>query len=79
MAQQNNQNLKSWDSVFIPINENRSHWFSAHIDFRHKRIEIYDSLRDTCVINRQKPIPLRKNAKLMLVSTHWFYDNGLGL
>ncbi|KAF5360327.1 hypothetical protein D9757_013947 [Collybiopsis confluens] len=57
----------SWDSVFIPIHENTSHWYSAFIDFRYKRIQIYDSLRETCVINRQKPICLRKNTNLMLV------------
>ncbi|KAF5345844.1 hypothetical protein D9757_014063 [Collybiopsis confluens] len=56
-----------WDSVFIPIHEHSSHWYSAFIDFRYKRIEIYDSLRETCVNNRQKPVPLRKNTNLMLV------------
>ncbi|KAF5351497.1 hypothetical protein D9757_013246 [Collybiopsis confluens] len=56
-----------WDSVFIPIHESSSHWYSAYIDFRLKRIEIYDSLRATCVANRQKPVLLRKNANLMLV------------
>ncbi|KAF5378377.1 hypothetical protein D9757_010889 [Collybiopsis confluens] len=57
----------SWDSVFIPIHENTSHWYSAFIDFCYKRIQIYDSLRETCVINCQKPICLRKNTNLMLV------------
>ncbi|KAF5370525.1 hypothetical protein D9757_010151 [Collybiopsis confluens] len=66
--------LASWDSVFIPIHENSSHWYSAYIDFRHKRIEIYDSLRDTCLANRQKPVLLRKNANLMLPNT---YDCGV--
>ncbi|KAF5341360.1 hypothetical protein D9757_015199 [Collybiopsis confluens] len=60
--------LETWDSVFIPIHENRSHWYSAYIDFRLRRIEIYDSLRDTCLTNRQKPVLLRKNANLMLRS-----------
>ncbi|KAF5362681.1 hypothetical protein D9757_014037 [Collybiopsis confluens] len=57
----------TWDSVFIPIHENCSHWYSAFIDFRYRRIEVYDSLRETCVTNRQKPVPLRKNTRLMLV------------
>ncbi|KAF5336314.1 hypothetical protein D9757_015398 [Collybiopsis confluens] len=59
--------LEFWDSVFIPINENSSHWYSAYIDFRLKRIEIYDSLQGTCLANRRKPVLLRKNANLMLV------------
>ncbi|KAF5354345.1 hypothetical protein D9757_014334 [Collybiopsis confluens] len=62
-----NLGLKSWDSVYIPINENRAHWYSARIDFLQKRIDIYDSLRDRCIENRQKPPLLRKNAKLMLI------------
>ncbi|KAF5391172.1 hypothetical protein D9757_002992 [Collybiopsis confluens] len=62
-----NLGLKSWDSVYIPINENRAHWYSARIDFLEKRIDIYDSLRDRCLENRQKPPLLRKNAKLMLI------------
>ncbi|KAF5343010.1 hypothetical protein D9757_015287 [Collybiopsis confluens] len=59
--------LETWDSVFIPIHENLSHWYSAYINFRLKQIKIYDSLRDTCLANRQKPVLLRKNANLMLV------------
>ncbi|KAF5378054.1 hypothetical protein D9757_011534 [Collybiopsis confluens] len=59
--------LKNWDSVFIPINENRLHWYSAHINFRLKRINIYDSLRDRCIENRERPPLLRKNASLMLM------------
>ncbi|KAF5347228.1 hypothetical protein D9757_014573 [Collybiopsis confluens] len=59
--------LQSWDSVFIPIHENNSHWYSVYIDFRLKRIEIYDSLRERCEANRQKPIAMRKNTNLMLV------------
>ncbi|KAF5361202.1 hypothetical protein D9757_013605 [Collybiopsis confluens] len=62
-----NLGLQSWDSVFIPINENQSHWYSARIDFRLKRIDIYDSLRERCIDNRQKPPLLRKNAGLMLI------------
>ncbi|KAF5382238.1 hypothetical protein D9757_008922 [Collybiopsis confluens] len=61
------QGFETWDSIFIPIHGNSSHWYSAYIDFRLKRIQIYDSLRETCVLNRQKPIPLRQNTKLMLV------------
>ncbi|KAJ3754293.1 hypothetical protein EV360DRAFT_86973 [Lentinula raphanica] len=59
--------LNSWDSVFIPIHEASSHWYSVRIDFKLKRIDIFDSLRETCLVNRQKPLPLRKNTKLMLV------------
>ncbi|KAJ3748191.1 hypothetical protein EV360DRAFT_89847, partial [Lentinula raphanica] len=59
--------LETFDAVFLPINESSSHWYSAYIDFRLKRIEIYDSVKETCLINRQKPIPERKNSKLMLV------------
>ncbi|KAF5391094.1 hypothetical protein D9757_003153 [Collybiopsis confluens] len=61
------QNLQTWDSVFIPINENRAHWFSARIDFQRKRIDIYDSLQERCLNNREKPPLLRRNANLMLV------------
>ncbi|KAF5371065.1 hypothetical protein D9757_010287 [Collybiopsis confluens] len=59
--------LSNWDSVFIPINEDLNHWYSAHIDFRFKRIDIYDSLEERCLSNRQKPVPQRKNTQLMLV------------
>ncbi|KAJ3831224.1 hypothetical protein F5878DRAFT_667781 [Lentinula raphanica] len=59
--------LDSWDAVFIPIHEASSHWYSVRIDFKLKRIDIFDSLRDTCISNRQKPVPLRKNSNLMLV------------
>ncbi|KAF5344499.1 hypothetical protein D9757_015048 [Collybiopsis confluens] len=59
--------INNWDSVFIPINENQLHWYSAYIDFRLKRIEIFDSLETTCVKNRDKPLSLQKNMKLMLV------------
>ncbi|KAF5364876.1 hypothetical protein D9757_013038 [Collybiopsis confluens] len=62
-----------WDSVFIPINEDSTHWYSAHIDFRSKRIDIFDSLRDRCIQNRQKPLLERKNSKLMLVLM-WLAD-----
>lgn len=57
-----------WDSVFIPINENHSHWYSAHINFKQKRIHVYDSLSETCLLNQNKPVLQRKNARLMLVS-----------
>ncbi|KAF5348219.1 hypothetical protein D9757_015200 [Collybiopsis confluens] len=46
----------TWDSVFIPIHKNCLHWYSAFIDFRFRRIKVYDSLRETCVTNRQKPV-----------------------
>ncbi|KIK71646.1 hypothetical protein GYMLUDRAFT_33806 [Collybiopsis luxurians FD-317 M1] len=71
---QKDLNLDAWDSVSIPINEDGAHWFSAYIDFRSKRIDIFDSLEETCVLNRQKPILLRKNAQLMLMSIP-FYAN----
>lgn len=58
----------AWDSVFIPINENHSHWYSAYIDFLNKYIHIYDSWGKTCLLNKQKPVLLRKNSALMLVS-----------
>lgn len=53
--------------MFIPINENNTHWYSACISFRHKRIEIYDSLLEVCKFNRGKPVELRKNTGTMLV------------
>ncbi|KAJ3753474.1 hypothetical protein EV360DRAFT_87753 [Lentinula raphanica] len=59
--------LETWDAVFIPIHEKSSHWYSAYIDFRLKRIEIYDSLEETCLTNRQKPISQRKNTHLLIV------------
>ncbi|KAF5350938.1 hypothetical protein D9757_014387 [Collybiopsis confluens] len=62
-----NLDSDNWDSVFIPINENQLHWYSAYIDFRLKRIEIFDSLETTCITNRDKPLSLQKNMKLMLV------------
>ncbi|KAF5377988.1 hypothetical protein D9757_009835 [Collybiopsis confluens] len=58
--------IESWDSVFIPIHEGSSHWYSAYIDFRLKKIEIYDSLQEICLLNRQKPVPQRKNTNLMI-------------
>lgn len=58
----------AWDSVFIPINENHSHWYSAYIDFCNKYIHVYDSWGETCLVNQQKPVLLRKNSGLMLVS-----------
>ncbi|KAF5381821.1 hypothetical protein D9757_008317 [Collybiopsis confluens] len=61
------QGLKDWDSVFIPINETHTHWYSARIDFHQRRIDIYDSLREKCINNRKKPPLLRENANLMLV------------
>ncbi|KAF5382233.1 hypothetical protein D9757_008919 [Collybiopsis confluens] len=59
--------LRTWDSVFIPINEDWLHWFSAHINFRRKKINIYNSLKDRYIENHQKPPLLRKNANLMLM------------
>ncbi|KAF5370413.1 hypothetical protein D9757_013148 [Collybiopsis confluens] len=59
--------VSTWNSVFIPINERKTHWYSARIDFHLKRIDIYDSLEDRYVINRKKPVLLRKNAKLMMI------------
>ncbi|KAF5341460.1 hypothetical protein D9757_015294 [Collybiopsis confluens] len=55
-----------WDCVFFPINESNTHWYSVCINYRHQRIDIYDSLRINCVPNRQKPVELRKNTGLML-------------
>ncbi|KAF5332993.1 hypothetical protein D9757_015438 [Collybiopsis confluens] len=57
----------NWDTVFIPIHEGASHWYSAMINFSLKRIEIYDSLWNVCMDNRPRPLPLRKNTSLMLV------------
>ncbi|KAF5358700.1 hypothetical protein D9757_014379 [Collybiopsis confluens] len=59
--------LKSWDSVFIPINEDRQHWYSVHIDFSRKQINVYDSLGERYIQNCQKPPLLRRNASLMLI------------
>ncbi|KAJ3831804.1 hypothetical protein F5878DRAFT_667182 [Lentinula raphanica] len=67
IRRQNMLALESWDSVFIPIHEGSSHWYSVRIDFILRRIDIYDSLQETCLVNRSKPIPLRKNTNLMLV------------
>ncbi|KAJ3820902.1 hypothetical protein F5880DRAFT_1615163 [Lentinula raphanica] len=67
MRRQKSLDLDYWDSVFIPIHEGSSHWYSARIDFVLKRIDVYDSLQETCVTNRQKPVSLRKNTNLMLV------------
>ncbi|KAJ3738529.1 hypothetical protein EV360DRAFT_76883 [Lentinula raphanica] len=59
--------LKTWDAVFIPIHEGSSHWYSARIGFKLKRIDVFDSLQETCIINCRKPVSLRKNTNLMLV------------
>ncbi|KAJ3963613.1 hypothetical protein EV361DRAFT_874710, partial [Lentinula raphanica] len=67
IRRQNMLALESWDSVFIPIHEGSSHWYSARIDFILRRIDIYDSLQETCLVNRSKPISMRKNTNLMLV------------
>ncbi|KAF5336700.1 hypothetical protein D9757_015357 [Collybiopsis confluens] len=62
------QNLvANWDAVFIPINERSVHWYSAYIDFRLRRIEIFDSLEINCKSNRNKPVIHQKNTQLMLV------------
>ena len=37
--------LFSKDVILIPINQNKSHWIAAAINFRRKRIESYDSMR----------------------------------
>lgn len=57
----------TWDSVFIPINEDNIHWYSACINFKLKHIHIYDSLEHSCHSNRGKPVLLRKNSRVMLV------------
>ncbi|KAJ3765990.1 hypothetical protein FB446DRAFT_794523 [Lentinula raphanica] len=67
MRRQKMLSLESWDTVFFPIHEGSTHWYSVRIDFTLKRIDIYDSLQETCISNRQKPIANRKNTKLMLV------------
>jgi Ulp1 family protease len=36
--------LFSKDVVLIPVNHNNAHWTAAVINFRHKRIESYDSM-----------------------------------
>lgn len=61
------QKLATFDQVFIPINGNRNHWYSACIDYKRKCINIYDSLRDLCLTNRCKPPEQRKNKELMMV------------
>ncbi|KAJ3753319.1 hypothetical protein EV360DRAFT_74606 [Lentinula raphanica] len=66
-ARQRFLKLEVWDAVFIPIHENESHWYSAYIDFRLKRIEIYDSLQQTYLDNYTKPAILRKNTRITLV------------
>ncbi|KAJ3967609.1 hypothetical protein EV361DRAFT_1036215 [Lentinula raphanica] len=66
-ARQRKLGLEYWDSVFVPIHESSSHWYSAYIDFRLKRIEVYDSLKETFVSNSQKPATERKNTNLILV------------
>ncbi|KAJ3776202.1 hypothetical protein FB446DRAFT_785361 [Lentinula raphanica] len=66
-ARQRFLKLEVWDAVFIPIHENASHWYSAYIDFRLKRIEIYDSLQQTYLDNYTKPAILRKNTRITLV------------
>lgn len=64
--------LTTLDSVFIPINENNTHWYSTCINVSAKQIDIYDSLEETYLVNQQKPILSRKNTKLMLVSLFSF-------
>ncbi|KAF5363238.1 hypothetical protein D9757_014832 [Collybiopsis confluens] len=57
----------SWDRVFIPINENNLHWYSACINFNEKRIDIYDSLAEVFLSNKRKPMELKKkNTPTML-------------
>ncbi|KAF5370494.1 hypothetical protein D9757_013117 [Collybiopsis confluens] len=57
----------NWDSVFIPVNENKTHWYSARIDFHLRRIDIYDSLKERYTVNQRKPMLLRRNAPLMMM------------
>ena len=35
--------IRSFDAVFMLILEDGRHWYSARIDYFHKRIDIYDS------------------------------------
>ncbi|KAF5335033.1 hypothetical protein D9757_015260 [Collybiopsis confluens] len=56
-----------WDCLFLPINEANVHWYCASIDFKKKRIVIYDSLREHYIVNRPKPVELQKNTGLMLI------------
>jgi Ulp1 family protease len=59
--------LVEFDQVFIPINS-ANHWFSALIDYRRKKIEIYDSLSTVHNRNITKPIQDQQNAALMQAS-----------
>ncbi|KAJ3715652.1 hypothetical protein C8R42DRAFT_725466 [Lentinula raphanica] len=51
----------NWERIFIPINENNTHWYSACINFESKRIDIYDSLREVYLDNERKPTEDKKN------------------
>ena len=70
ILKQRAQGRQKWERVFIPINERNIHWYSACINFASKRIDIYDSLREVCLENRQKPLISRKNTSTMLVCGH---------
>ncbi|KAF5358890.1 hypothetical protein D9757_014503 [Collybiopsis confluens] len=66
-AEQTQMVAKCWDKIFIPINEDDCHWFSASINFHLKRIDIYDSLRKVYESNNRKPICQRKNTNTILI------------
>ncbi|KAJ3991171.1 hypothetical protein F5050DRAFT_1716310 [Lentinula boryana] len=68
LAAKKAQNLLSWESVFIPINESNSHWYSACINFRLQQVQIYDSLCEVYLKSRENPVQLRKNTKTMLLT-----------
>ncbi|KAF5347871.1 hypothetical protein D9757_014942 [Collybiopsis confluens] len=67
LTAQGKQGVQSWENVFIPINENNHHWYSACINFPDKRIDIYDSFSETYYGNYKKPIHLKENTPIMLV------------
>ena len=38
--------FQEYDKLIIPVNDNNVHWYLAVVNFRDKRVEVFDSIRD---------------------------------
>ncbi|THU79804.1 cysteine proteinase [Dendrothele bispora CBS 962.96] len=56
-----------WRHVFIPIhNAEKSHWYSATIDFVNRRIAVWDSWEATHSQNQCKPLRSQQHVPILL-------------
>ena len=42
-----NKVFQDYDKLIIPINDNNTHWYLAVVNLRDKRVEFYDSMRES--------------------------------